>query len=152
MMPDKKLTKRIAQNMIAAEHSCTQHGARLTSLRRTILEILLMADSPVKAYDILEMMRDRGQRITPATVYRTLEFLLQNGLIHRVNALNAYISCTCKHDSDALLIFVCSQCRKIKEIDDRDLYDYMQKRLEKLGISLRNSCIEMQGKCRECTQ
>ncbi|MDR1936217.1 MAG: transcriptional repressor [Candidatus Accumulibacter sp.] len=149
-MSAKTPAKAIAQGMIAAECLCARHGVRLTNLRRAILEILLAAGAPVKAYDILEMMRDRGQRITPATVYRTLEFLLQNGLIHRVNALNAYISCTCRHDDNTLLMFICSECQAIKEIDDHDLYDYMQKRLEKSGLSLRDGCIEMQGTCREC--
>jgi Fur family zinc uptake transcriptional regulator len=112
----------------------------------------MAADFPVKAYGLIEYMRARGKRITPATVYRTLDFLLQNGLVHRVNSLNAYIACTGKHSNHVLLVFTCSECQKTTEIDDQALYDFMQSRLKKLGMSLQGSCIEIRGTCKKCTQ
>jgi Fur family zinc uptake transcriptional regulator len=125
-------------------------GARLTDLRRSIFEILLTAHKPVKAYDIIECMRDRGQRLTPASIYRTLEFLLEHGLAHRVNALNAYVPCTGPHEEQALLLFICSECRETTEIDDSVLYDAVRSRLDGMGMSLRDGCIEIQGTCRNC--
>ncbi|MDR3357329.1 MAG: transcriptional repressor [Desulfovibrio sp.] len=133
-----------------AENPRGRQGVRLTSLRRAILEILMAADFPVKAYDLIEYMRDKGKRVTPATIYRTLDFLLQNGLVHRVNSLNAYIPCTGEHNNHALLMVTCSGCQKTTEIDDQDLYDSMRSRLEELGMSLQGGCIEIQGMCKEC--
>jgi Fur family zinc uptake transcriptional regulator len=133
-----------------AENFCLRRGARLTSLRRLIFEILLTEDKPVKAYEIIEYMRDRGQRVTPASIYRTLEFLLRHGLAHRINVLNAYVPCTIRHEKHAVLMFICSACRGATEIDDYILYDGVLSRLDALGISLQDGCIEIQGTCRNC--
>lgn len=150
-MKMKNLAVNTVQESLAeAERRCMRSGARLTDLRRSIFEILLTAHKPVKAYDIIECMRDRGQRLTPASIYRTLEFLLEHGLAHRVNALNAYVPCTGPHEEQALLLFVCSECRETTEIDDSVLYDAVRSRLDGLGLSLRDGCIEIQGTCRNC--
>ncbi|MDR1659210.1 MAG: transcriptional repressor [Desulfovibrio sp.] len=151
-MPAKDSAGISPDFLTEAENLCRQQGVRLTGLRRAILEILTSADFPIKAYDIIEHMRDKGKRVTPATIYRTLAFLLQNGLVHRVNSLNAYVPCTAKHSNHVLLMFICSECQKTTEIDDQTLYNSMQARLKELGMSLQDSCIEIQGICKECTQ
>ncbi|MDR2051294.1 MAG: transcriptional repressor [Deltaproteobacteria bacterium] len=134
-----------------AEELCARHGVRLTAIRRKIFKILLQAGAPLKAYDIIDRMREDGRRITPATMYRTLEFLLQQGLAHRINALNAYVPCTAAHDSGGLLLFVCSDCQKASELNDPVLYDSLRARLGVLGFSLDNASIEIQGACPSCS-
>ncbi|MDR1827429.1 MAG: transcriptional repressor [Methylobacteriaceae bacterium] len=139
------------QSIRNAERLCALKGLRLTSLRRKILEALLVREAPVKAYDLIDYLREDGLRLTPATVYRTLEFLLQHGLAHRVNALNAYVPCTCDHPHEALLLFICSECRRTEEIDDPALCDSLHARLGGKGISLSaGSTIEIQGTCPNC--
>ena len=152
-MSGKEQEKTVSQCLSDAENLCAAQGVRLTDLRRTILEILLTAQKPTKAYDLIEIMRDKGQRITPASIYRTLEFLLQYGLIHRINVLNAYVPCTGEHTSHShhhLLMFICSQCQKTQEIDDHTLYDVIKTRLGGFGISMQDGCIEIQGTCQTC--
>lgn len=125
--------------------------ARITRLRHDILAVLRSESAPVKAYDLIERMREQGRRVTPTTMYRTLEFLLQNGFIHRVNFLNAYLPCTGTHKSHtALLLFVCSHCGQTKEIEDATLYESMRARLGELGIPLEDSRIEIQAACPSC--
>jgi len=141
----------VADGLKKAEETCRRKGIRLTRLRREILELLLAADAPVKAYDIIEQMRDRGKRITPATVYRTLDFLLQHELAHKVNALNAFVPCTGSHDKHALLMFVCSHCHQTQELDDPALYETLQAKLGEKGMSMDGSCIEIQGSCPNCS-
>jgi Fe2+/Zn2+ uptake regulation proteins len=152
-MNGKEQEKGVSQSLSDAEELCIQHGVRLTELRRTILEMLLSASKPVKAYELIEKMGERGQRITPASIYRTLEFLLHYGLIHRINALNAYVPCTGTHTCHAhnLLMFVCSQCQAAQEIDDPDLYASIRSKLGSLGICMQDSCIEIQGVCPKCS-
>ena len=71
-----------------------QRGLRLTRVRRTVLEFLLNAKVPVKAYDILDALRrDAPKALTPASIYRALDYLLQEGLVHKVGTLNAYVAC-----------------------------------------------------------
>jgi Fur family zinc uptake transcriptional regulator len=149
-MAVKECSESTVRGLREAEETCARNGARLTMLRRWILELLLSADSPVKAYDLIERMRDKGKRLTPATVYRTLDFLLQYGLAHRINSLNAYVPCTGNHAGRALLMFVCSECRRAEELEDPVLYESMRARLDELGMSLRDNCIEIQGTCRKC--
>jgi len=124
---------------------------QLTRLRREVFDVICAENTPIKAYDLIERMRARGRRITPTTMYRTLEFLLQSGFIHRINFLNAYLPCTGKHQNHtALLLFVCSECGQTREIDDAPLYEAMQQRLDKLGIHLQDSRIEIQAACMSC--
>jgi Fur family zinc uptake transcriptional regulator len=136
--------------LAAAEALCARRGVRLTRLRRMILEILVSAASPLKAYEIIDIIRDTGKKITPASLYRTLEFLLQYGLAHRVNLLNAYIFCMEEQKHNPLM-FVCSICNKTEEIHDPVLDSSIQARLGELGLALRDGGIEIQGKCRECS-
>jgi len=149
-MTKKDRFEIVAPGLREAEETCARRGARLTRLRRAILELLLSADSPVKAYDLIEWMHDQGERLTPTTIYRILDFLLHHGLAHRVNSLNAYVPCTGKHDERALLMFVCSECQQTDELEDPVLYKAMRARLDELGMSLRDNCIEIQGTCRKC--
>jgi Fur family zinc uptake transcriptional regulator len=114
------------------------------------LEILISSAGPLKAYDIIELARDTGKRITPASLYRTLEFLLHYGLAHRVNILNAYVPCTETHKHNPFL-FVCSACNKTEEIHDPVLDRSIQARLGELGLALRDGGVEIRGRCRECS-
>jgi Fur family zinc uptake transcriptional regulator len=148
----KEASKTLAQGLREAEDLCGRNGVRLTKLRRAILELLLAADGPVKAYDLIELMRDKGERLTPATVYRALNFLLHYGLAHRVTSLNAFVPCTGSRDERSVLMLVCSECRKAEELDDPVLYEAVRTRLDELGMSLRDNCIEMRGTCRKCTR
>jgi Fur family zinc uptake transcriptional regulator len=134
-----------------AEKVCARRKVRLTKLRRAVLKILLVSKTPVKAYDLIELMRDKGKRLTPTTIYRILDFLLYHGLAHRINALNAYVPCTGGHDEHAPLLFVCLECQQAEELVDPVLYESMRSRLSELGMTLDNS-IEIQGACRKCTQ
>ncbi|MDR1086242.1 MAG: transcriptional repressor [Deltaproteobacteria bacterium] len=123
-----------------------------TRLRRLVLEILVQAAGPVKAYDLLEKLRDRSQRLTPSTVYRILDYLENHGLIHRVDALNAYLACTGQPHSHHPLIVVCSGCQKTREINDQDLYQSIFRKLEALGLTLTSGSIEIKGVCDRCAQ
>ncbi len=151
-MTQQERAVTIAAGLHEAEAVCARLGVRLTKLRREILELLLASDSPVKAYDLIERMREKGERLTPPTVYRTLDFLLQYGLAHRVNSLNAYVPCTGSHNEHALLLFVCSACSRAEELDDPVLYASIRARLGELGMALRDNSIEIQGTCRNCTK
>ena len=133
-----------------AEDVCKSKGDRLTDLRRAIFEILIKSEKPLRAYEIIEKMREHGKRIHAATIYRILEFLSSNGLVHRVDALNAYIACTKNHTDHPSLLFICSNCSRTAEIDDPELCGSIHKNLIKLGMSSNNDCIEVKGRCENC--
>ncbi|MDR2033287.1 MAG: transcriptional repressor [Helicobacteraceae bacterium] len=149
----KKSALKKSQRLRLAENLCADNKTRLTLLRRKALEILLNAKTPLKAYDIIELMRDEGKRVTPATIYRVLEFLLDSGLVHRINALSAYAPCANPQNGGrhSLVMFVCSKCKKVEEIDDDALNQSMRARLDQLGFSLQEGSVEMEGECKTCT-
>ena len=149
---DAPLKDQLDAQMQKAEAICRQQGQRLTSLRRSILEVLLSEGQPLKAYDIIERMRDRGKRLTPATIYRTLDFFQQCGLAHRISSINAFVPCTVDHDEHGALFIVCSQCSHAEELDDPELYDAMQSRLLQRGLSLDEKFIEIRGTCAACAR
>ncbi len=143
---------KIAAQLQKAEVLCRQQGQRLTSLRRSILEVLLSEGQPLKAYDIIERMRDRGKRLTPATIYRTLDFFQQCGLVHRISSINAFVPCTVDHDEHGALFIVCSHCAHAEELDDPELYAVMQNKLLQRGLSLDEQFIEIRGTCAACAR
>lgn len=147
---DAQSQDRLAAQLQKAEDICRQQGQRLTTLRRSILEVLLSEGQPLKAYDLIERMRERGKRLTPATIYRTLDFFQQCGLAHRISSLNAFVPCTVDHDEHGALFIVCSRCARAEELDDPELYAVMQNKLLQRGLSLDEKFIEIRGTCAAC--
>lgn len=141
--------------MDEASSYCSAQGTQLTQLRRLVLETLLTAPGPVKAYDLIETLRSKGHRLTPATVYRILEFFLQNGLVHRINALNAFVACTDSHSSSHTpLIVFCPGCQTTMEINDEGLYTSIFNRLGALGFEIKDGTgtVEVRGVCSKCAK
>ncbi|MDP1778241.1 MAG: transcriptional repressor, partial [Brevundimonas sp.] len=84
----------VAQAMQAADRRLTAEGERMTPPRLRVLELLLAAGEPVKAYDLIARFGEDGQPAKPPTVYRALEFLERKGLAHRIASISAYVACT----------------------------------------------------------
>src|SRR3569832_58798 len=84
---------RTERGLRVAELCCAARGVKLTPLRRRVLERILNAGQPVGAYLLLAQLPGDREKIGPPTVYRALEFLLEQKLIHRIESLNAYIAC-----------------------------------------------------------
>ncbi len=143
--------RRCQREALAGIHElCESRKLRLTPRRREVLEILLASHQPMGAYDILEIMnRDsNGARISPPIVYRALEFLLDLGVVHRLESKNAYICCVRPgHDSGARFL-ICRDCDRVAELDiaDRALFD----EADNLGFAVDHSVIEITGVCAEC--
>lgn len=82
----------VTHALTEAESICTRQGLRLTALRKRVLELVWHSHKPLGAYDILGVLSEEdGRRAAPPTVYRALDFLLENGLVHRIASLNAFI-------------------------------------------------------------
>lgn len=142
-----------------ADALCAQRGLRLTRVRRVVLDFLLNAKRPVKAYDILDALRlDTPKALTPASIYRALDYLLQEGLVHKVGTLNAYVACaqtcaeTCTQRHAPVFMLVCPGCRKSKEISDPSLYQTIFSTMQRQGFQLQGDTVELTGICPGCAQ
>jgi Fur family zinc uptake transcriptional regulator len=128
-----------------AKAVCEQHGERFTPLRAHIFELLVESEGPIKAYDLLDKLRPERGSPKPPTVYRALDFFSRMGLIHRVEALNAYITCDHIHDGHAAEFFICETCDRVQERHAEDHSNCRPK-----GFNIRHSVIEHYGTCESC--
>lgn len=152
-MTEQIFDHRTTERLAAFEAQCAVRGAKLTKLRRKVLELLLRRDAPVKAYDLQEEMRSDNKRIAPTTIYRALDFLIEQGFAHRINALNAFVACCdaqSKNDMHEPLMLVCSACEKSAEINDPAVWESINNSLRRSGTAFHSGAIEIQGLCATC--
>ena len=134
----------------AAERLCARRGARLTELRRRVLELVWRSHEPVGAYAILERLgRERG-RVAPPTVYRALDFLIAHGLVHRIASRNAYIGCAHPDRDHIGQFLVCSDCGSAAELDDRRIDRAIRSGAEAAGFAVEHPVVELAGRCPQC--
>ncbi|MEO1035781.1 MAG: Fur family transcriptional regulator [Pseudomonadota bacterium] len=133
-----------------AEAICLEQGKKFTAQRRRVLELVWAAHRPVGAYDILEAMSVDGKRYAPPTVYRALDFLIEAGLVHRLDSLNAYIGCTDPRHAHTGQFLICTRCSSVLEIDDGSIERSIRNRTNQLGFVATSVGLEVQGVCRAC--
>jgi Fur family zinc uptake transcriptional regulator len=136
-----------------ASQICEAKGARLTDLRREVLALILDADAPTGAYDLLDRLRATRHRAAPPTVYRALEFLLEHGLVHKLESLSSYVGCVSHGDSEhAAQFLICRGCGQVTEIDDHELAHALDDAARRLGFTVGKATIEAEGRCAECAR
>ena len=132
---------------------CDGRGARLTDLRRQVLGLILDRDAPTGAYDLLDQLRSTRHGAAPPTVYRALEFLLEQGLIHKLERLSAFVGCVAEEDHDhAAQFLICRSCGRVAEIEDHELAHALQDAAKRLGFTVGRATIEAEGQCAACTR
>jgi len=134
-----------AQLMEAARQICAERGRRYTPLREHVFELIVDHGGPIKAYDLLDKLRPELGSPKPPTVYRALDFLADMGLIHRVEALNAYIACDHSQGGHVAEFFICDICESLQERSANDHVDCVPE-----GFQIRRSVIEHYGLCAKC--
>lgn len=134
-----------------ASAMCESRGARLTDLRRQVLGLILDREAPTGAYDLLDQLRALRQGAAPPTVYRALEFLLEQGLIHKLERLSAYVGCIADEDHNhAAQFFICRTCGRVTELEDHELAHALEDAAKRLGFRLGKATIEAEGQCASC--
>lgn len=140
----------VAAQLDTAQTLCESRGKRLTPIRRSVLEILLREGRSVKAYELLELIRDVRQGAAPPTVYRALDFLVEEGLVHRLDAINAWTAC---HDAGGAphdLLVVCTRCGAVAELSDPALTRRLEDTVAGAGFRLSGHETELRGLCGAC--
>jgi Fur family transcriptional regulator, zinc uptake regulator len=144
--------ERCANTAIAyAEAQCSARAQRLTPIRRHVLEALLESHNPLGAYEIIERLADKSGRLAPITVYRALDFLRRNGLVHRIESRNAFVACIHNHDGDDLVLFlICERCGAVGEGPGAAVSEALRASSRAAGFSPKNPLIEIVGICSHC--
>lgn len=129
---------------------CERRGARLTTLRRRVLELVWHGHQPTGAYAILESLRRENLRAAPTTVYRALDFLSAHGLIHRIESLNAFIGCVRPDRPHAGLFLICDGCGVAAELQDEAIDEAVGRSASRVGFQAMRQTVEVSGLCPEC--
>lgn len=135
-----------------AERECRARGLRLTPLRRLVLELIARSPHPLKAYDLLEQLKQHQAqgRAAPPTVYRALDFWLEQGFIHRIASQNSYVGCPHPTEPHPRAFLVCERCQRVVELADDRLSRLLSRQAARHGFRARAQVIEVQGLCEGC--
>jgi Fur family transcriptional regulator, zinc uptake regulator len=149
--PDHDHGRCAADALDHAEHVCAQRAQKLTPLRRQVLQALLSSHRPLGAYEVIEELATGAARPAPITVYRALDFLMANGLVHRIESRNAYLACAHDHDRAALVAFlICERCGAVGEIPAAPIADSLKAAAGASGFAPKLSVVEITGTCTHC--
>jgi Fur family zinc uptake transcriptional regulator len=133
------------------ERECDARSLRLTPLRREVLELVAKARRPVKAYDLLESLRDRHAGAAPPTVYRALDFLLENGFIHKLESINAFVFCQHPAEAHQVPFLICDVCESATEVcDEGAIAHLIERQAHDFGFRAKAQTLEVHGVCRRC--
>jgi Fur family zinc uptake transcriptional regulator len=149
--PDHDHDRCAADAIAHAEAMCARRAQRLTPIRRQVLEALLASHRPLGAYEIIDRFAASGGRPAPITIYRALDFLLENGLVHRIESRNAFVACVHAHDSGAFVVFLlCEQCGSVGEAPAGGIADAVKAASRAAGFAPKAPVIEIAGVCAHC--
>ncbi len=130
--------------------ACELRGLRLTEIRQQVLELIAASEKPVKAYDLLDQLKDERSNAAPPTVYRALDFLLENRFIHKLQSINAYVGCHHPSVVHQVPFLICDKCESATEICDERVSGLLNNQARDLGFSPRAQTLEVHGICRKC--
>jgi len=146
------------QALAAAAQACARRGAQLTELRRQVLRLILEAEAPVGAYALLDRLKADRPGAAPPTVYRALDFLQEQGLVHKVERLNAYVGCTDtghrhhhhgEHEH-AHQFLICRRCGATVELTDHAVAHAVEAAAARAGFTAAKATVEIEGTCARC--
>ncbi|MBU2872174.1 transcriptional repressor [Colwellia sp. E2M01] len=138
-----------------AEQYCTKHGTRLTPKRKQVLSSLIQSQKALSAYDLIDLFeKNFGEKIPAMSVYRILDFLETEHLVHKLSLANKYIACshiTCAHDHGVPQFLICGTCNDVKEIAiDKATIGDLKNNVEDAGFHLVSPQLEMNCICHSC--
>ncbi len=149
--PDHDHGRCAADALEHAERICGERAQKLTPMRRQVLQALLASHRPLGAYEIIDALAESMPRPAPITVYRALDFLMTNGLVHRIESRNAYLACAHDHDSAALVAFlICDRCGSVGEIPAAPVAQSLTAAVRASGFAPKLSVVEITGTCAHC--
>jgi len=138
--------------MSQAEAMLTASGARLTPVRRRVLEILLEQHRAMGAYDVLQRLAAEGFGNQPPVAYRALDFLVEQGLAHRIQRLNAFTACMHPGEAHAPAFLICRGCNTVAEAPAAPVRAALESAAADLGFTVERASVEALGLCPACRE
>ena len=138
-----------------AEQHCKAHGARLTNKRKQVLSGLLKSQKALSAYELVDYCKTEfGETIPAMSVYRILDFLQDEHLVHKLSLANKYVACshiTCNHDHGVPQFLICGQCQRVEEIRiSQSTMAELKHNVAQAGFHLVSPQLELDCLCDDC--
>lgn len=149
---DHDHTHCAGDTLARAEAVAAERGARLTPVRRRVLEILLEAHRAMGAYEVLDRLAAEGFGNQPPVAYRALEFLVENGLAHRVRRLNAFAACMHPGQDHSPVFLICRSCDVVAEAPTEPVRAALGSAAEAVGFTVERATVEALGLCAACRE
>ncbi len=143
-------SKCIKDCLSAADDVCVEKGVRLTPVRRRTLEILLQEHRALRAYDLLDRLREEGLGSQPPVIYRALDFLTENGFAHKIERLNAFVACNHPGESHAPSFLFCRECSTVAEAAHGAFETIAHQQADAVGFVAERVMVEVEGLCPDC--
>ncbi|WP_369953867.1 transcriptional repressor [Sedimentitalea sp. XS_ASV28] len=140
----------VSRGLAAAEARCVDKGLRLTPVRRKVLEILLQEHRALGAYAILDLLRDEGFGSQPPVAYRALDFLAENGFVHKIERLNAFVACTQPGETHSPAFMICRLCESVAETQSAPSRGGLGSVARAAGFHIEKTVVEAEGICPAC--
>ncbi|WP_035716819.1 Fur family transcriptional regulator [Azorhizobium doebereinerae] len=149
--PDHDHDECVSGALARVEKCCAEKGLRLTPLRRGVMQVLAQSHVPLGAYEIVERLGPEGDRPPPMSVYRVLDFLVTEGLAHRIESRNAFLACGHVHDPEDVVVFlICEQCGATQEVGSHAIGRDLAWAARSAGFAPRQRVLEVAGLCARC--
>ena len=133
-----------------AEIICNKKGVKLTKLRKKVLTLILKNHGYVKAYDLLNDLKKNDASAKPPTVYRSLDFLMEHGFIHKIQSLNAFVGCSHPDEHEDCYFLICKECKNIEECCSNKVKKVLTSTSGKNNFSPNQVTLEITGICQDC--
>jgi Fur family transcriptional regulator, zinc uptake regulator len=149
--PGHDHTRCTSDALAHAEARCAERAQRLTPMRRQVLEVLATSHQPLGAYEIMDRLARDGTRPAPITVYRALDFLMEQDLVHRIESRNAFLACVRPHESGAPVVFlICETCGAVGEAASAAVGQSLSAAAKQAGFTPKSPVVEITGICSHC--
>ena len=133
------------------EQICKSNKLGLTQIRRQVFEIIIKNNKPIKAYEILDEISNINDKSShPPTVYRAIDFLIENGFVHKLNSINSYVGCFHPKAHKECYFLICKKCNIYQECCDDSLKDRISKTAVHNNFVISNTSLEIEGHCLDC--
>lgn len=129
---------------------CDKNGARFTAIREKVFRLLAELDGGIGAYELLEQLKQSEPGAKPATIYRALEFLTEQGFIHKIESSNAFLLCHHFGQHHPAQLLICDQCGNVTELHSHLLQEEFNRQAVALGFDIKQQTIEAHGSCKRC--
>jgi len=153
MNKNSKTVSELNASISRVDEICRSNNLGFTDIRKQVFEIIIKNNKPIKAYQILDEIRNITNKPShPPTVYRAIDFLIENGFVHKLNSINSFVGCFHPKTHEECYFLICKKCNLYQECCDDSLKDRISKTAVHNNFIISNTTLEIEGHCLDCSK